>query len=100
MQVSAGNLQIAAWRAAEQATALIERYPDLTPEEVDALVAIYLRLPPLHLALMASDEDLAPRLEAFQKAHGRRIRPPLRQYAVLLIPVLLMAVVLVWSAIR
>ena len=98
MQVSAANLPIAAWRAAEHATGLIERYPDLTSEEVDTLVAIYPRLPPLHLALMASDEDLALRLEAFRKAHGRRIRTPLRQYAALLVPVLLMAVVLVWSA--
>ena len=96
MQVSAANLPIAAWGVAEQATELVERYPNLTSDEVDTLVAIYPLLPPLHLALMASDDDLAPRLEAFREAHRRRIRTPFRQYMPFLIPVLIMAVVLVW----
>lgn len=100
MQISAANLPIAAWGFAEQATELIERYPDLTSDEIETLVAIYPLLPPLHLALMASDVDLAPRLEAFRKAHRRRIRTPFRQYTPLLIPLLLMAVVLVWWAIK
>jgi hypothetical protein len=100
MQISAANLPIAAWGFAEQATGLIERYPDLTSEEINTLVAIYPMLPPLHLALMASDEDLAPRLEAFRKAHRRRIRTPFRHYVAFLIPLLMMVVVLVWWAIK
>ena len=100
MQNSAGDWPVATWKLAHEATELVERYPHLGAEEVDRLVDIYPRLPMLHLALMASDENLAPRLEAFQKKHRRRIRTPFRQYAAFLIPILMLAVVIVWNLIN
>lgn len=100
MQNSAAHLPTAAWEIAGEATELVRRYPDLRTEEVDRLVEIYPRLPMLHLALMASDDQLAPRLEDFQKKHRRRIRTPFRQYASFLIPVVLFAVVLVWTVLN
>ena len=100
MQNSAAPWPTSAWDLAEEATGLVERYPHLQSAEVERLVAIYPRLPMLHLALMASDEKLAPRLEAFQKKHRRRIRTPFRQYAAFLIPILLLAIIIVWTVIN
>lgn len=85
------------WLRAGEATALLERYPDLLPWEVDRLVKIYPHLPMLHIALMTSDEELGPRLEAFQKDHRRRLRTPFRQLGGLLIALAIMFVVLLWA---
>lgn len=97
MQTSASDLPVAAWSLAGEANELVGKYPDLTADEVERLIAIHPRLPMLHLALMASDEELAPRLEAFQKRHRRRIRTPFRQYASFLIPIAMLAVITIWS---
>jgi len=51
----------------------------------------------LHIALMTSDEELGPRLAAFQRDHRRRLRAPFRQFAVLLIPLVIMFVVMLWT---
>ena len=85
------------WLRAGEATALIQRYPELSAWEVDRLVKIYPHLPMLHVALMTSDDELAPRLEAFQRDHGRRLRIPFRQLGGLLIPLAIMFVVLLWA---
>jgi hypothetical protein len=85
------------WLRAGEATALLERYPELLPWEVDRLVKIYPHLPMLHVALMTSDNELGPRLEAFQRDHGKRLRTPMRQYAGLLIPLAILFVVMLWA---
>ena len=85
------------WLRAGEATALLERYPDLLPWEIDRLVKIYPQLPMLHVALMTSDEELGPQLEAFQRDHGKRLRTPFRQYGGLLIPPGILFVVLLWA---
>ena len=97
MQTSATDIPVAVWALAEEASALVGKYPDLTPGELERLIAIHPRLPMLHLALMTSDEKLAPRLEAFQKKYRRRIRTPFRQYASFLIPIAMLAVIALWS---
>ena len=85
------------WLRAGDATALLQRYPDLEPWETDRLVSIYPHLPMLHIALMTSDDELGPRLAAFQRDHRRRLRAPFRQFAVLLIPLVIMFVVMLWT---
>ena len=85
------------WIRASEATALHQRYHDLSPREIDRLLIIYHNLPMLHVALMTSDDELGPRLEAFQRDHGKRLRTPLRQLAPLLIPVAIMLLVLLWT---
>jgi hypothetical protein len=85
------------WLRAGEATALLQRYPELAPWEIDRLVSIYPHLPMLHIALMTSDEELGPRLAAFQTNYGRRLRTPFRQFAVLLIPLAIMLVVVLWT---
>jgi hypothetical protein len=93
VQTSATDLPVAVWALAEEASALVGKYPDLTPGELERLIDIHPRLPMLHLALMTSDEELAPRLEAFQQKYRRRIRTPFRQYASFFIPIAMLAVV-------
>lgn len=97
MQRSASDLPLAAWSLAGEANDLVGKYPDLTADEVERLIAIHPRLPMLHLALMASDEELAPRLEAFQKRHRRRIRTSFRQYGSFLIPIAMLLVIMIRS---
>jgi hypothetical protein len=97
MQPSAADLPVAVWALAEEASALVGKYPNLTPGELERLIAIHPNLPMLHLALLASDDELAPRLEAFQNKYRRRIRTPFRQYAAIFIPVAMLAVVALWS---
>ena len=97
MQTSASDLPVAAWSLAGEANELVGKYPDLTADEVERLIAIHPRLPMLHLALMASDEKLAPRLEAFQERHRRRIRTPFRQYGSFLIPIAMLLVIMIRS---
>lgn len=80
---------------AEEAHALVARYPHLKPEETDRLIEIYRNLPMLQIALMASDEHLSPKLGAFQRNHRGRIRTPFRQYGVFFIPVAILAIVVV-----
>jgi hypothetical protein len=100
MHMPAGDLSTAGRQLAERASDLLERYPDLTVEEVDTLVAIFPMLSAVNLALMASDEQLAPRLQEFRKRHRRRIRPPFRHYAGLLIPILILAIVIASATFR
>ena len=96
MLTSATGAATAEWAVAREATELIGRYPHLATKDLDRLIHIYPQLPMVQLALLSSDEVLAPRLESFQRDHGPRIRTPFRQYGALLIPVLLLAVVLLW----
>ena len=88
------------WLRAGEATALLQRYPDLAQWEIDRLVSIYPHLPMLHIALMTSDDELEPRLAAFQRDYGRRLRTPFRQVVVLLVPLAIMFVVLLWTVFR
>ena len=85
------------WLRAGEATSLLQRYPDLSSWELDRLVSIYPHLPMLHVALMTADDELGPRLEAFQRNHRRRLRTPFRQLGGLLIPLAIMIVVMLWA---
>ncbi len=64
------------------ATELIARYPDLTKEELRRLKAVYPQLSPVELALMISNEEIAGRLDAFNRAHPKVGRTPFGHYAV------------------
>lgn len=88
------------WTHAEEATGILERYPNVSTDEVSRLVSIFPHLPMLHVALMTSDDELRPRLEAFQKDHGRRIRTPFKQLRGFLAPIALLLIVLLWTAFK
>lgn len=67
----------------EQAAELIVRYPNLSEIELARLINLYRELSALDVALMISDEQLAPRLDRFVKEHRSEVRTPFRQYAIL-----------------
>lgn len=69
--------------ALEQAAELIGLYPSLSEIELAQLINLYRELSALDVALMISDEQLAPRLDQFVGEHRSEVRPPFRQYAVL-----------------
>ena len=69
--------------AVPQVAELIDRYPYLSEIELARLINLYRDLSALDMALMISDEELAPKLNHFYKDHGRLLRTPFRQYAVL-----------------
>lgn len=71
-------------RASEEVRDLIRRYPNLTEIELARLINLYRELSALNMALMLSDENLAPKLDRFSKDHRSRVRTPFHQYAALL----------------
>ena len=66
-------------RAAE----LVGRYPQLSRAQIDELASLLPRLNARDVALIISDEELAPRLDAFWTAHRELIAPSLSDYAVI-----------------
>lgn len=83
--------------AALKVAQLIESYPDLSEPELESLIAIFPRLPALDVALMTSDEELAPKLDDFCRDHKSRIRTPFRQYAVLVAIAVVGIVAVIWA---
>ena len=62
---------------AAEVEALVMRYPHLSEEEMDRLVEIYPQLAMLDVALMTSDEAVAPKLDHFVRDNKSRLRTPL-----------------------
>jgi hypothetical protein len=83
---------------AEEARELISRYPNLSETELARLINLYRELSALDMALMLSDERLAPSLDRFSTDHRSRIRTPFRQYAALVAYALIGVAALAWAA--
>ncbi len=66
----------------QSAVDLLGRYPDLSKEELDKLISLYPQLSPVELAMMISNEEIAGKLDAFNRAHPRVGRSPLGHYGV------------------
>ena len=66
----------------QSAMDLLERYPDLSKDELDQLISLYPQLSPVELALMISNEEIAGKLDAFRREHRRKFRTPFGHYAV------------------
>ena len=73
----------AAPRPLDKARELIGRYPNLSETELARLINLYRELSALDMALMLSDERIAPRLDRFSADHRSKIRTPFRHYAAL-----------------
>ncbi len=78
-----GRIQAPGSPSLEQAAELMNRYPNLTKIELARLISLYRELSALDVALLLSDENLAPRLERFVGVHRAEVRTPFRQYAIL-----------------
>jgi len=86
-------------RPADEARALIARYPNLSETELARLINLYRDLSALDTALMLSDEKIAPNLDRFSADHRSKIRRPFRQYAALVGYAVVAGAVLVWAVI-
>ena len=74
---------------------LLSVYPHLSPTELRQLIDVFPKLPILDFGLMTADDQLAPKLEAFQAAHGRALRTPISSIlAVLSVPAIVALVVI------
>lgn len=83
---------------ASEVASLISRYPNLSETELARLINLYRALPILDMALMMSDQSLAPKLDGFVNDHRRRLRAPVKEYAMLLIIGLAGIAVVLWAA--
>jgi hypothetical protein len=85
-------------RPADEARELIRRYPNLSETELARLINLYRELSALDMALMLSDERLAPSLDCFSTDHRSKIRTPFRQYAALVGYAVVGVAALAWAA--
>jgi hypothetical protein len=85
-------------RPVDEARALIQRYPNLSEIELARLINLYREFSALDMALMLSDEKLAPGLDRFSSDHRSRIRAPVTHYAALLLYAAAAIAVVAWAA--
>jgi hypothetical protein len=85
-------------RPLEEARALIGRYPNLSETDLARLINLYRQLSALEMALMLSDEKLAPKLDRFSADHRSKIRTPFRQYAALVGYAVVGVAAVAWAA--
>ena len=82
---------------ADEAAALVARYPELTRPELDRLLSIYPRVPTVEAALMISDDELGPKLDLLFKHHHAELATPFRQYAALVVIAVAGILVVAWT---
>ena len=75
--------------------ALLDRYPNLSEQELAELINLFPTLSILDQALMTADSGLAGKLTAFDRDHGKKLKTPLSSLiAFLAVPVIFAAVTL------
>lgn len=90
--------QSAAAMRRDEAAGLIRRYPNLSETELARLINLYREFSALDTALTLSDHELAPNLDRFSADHRSKIRTPFRQYAALILYLVLTIIALAWAA--
>ena len=85
-------------RPLDETRELIGRYPNLSEAELARLINVYRELSALDMALMLSDEELAPSVDRFSVDHRSKIRKPFRQYAALVGYAVMGVVAVAWAA--
>ncbi len=91
------QLQSPARRPLEETRELIRQYPNLSEIELARLINAYRELSALDMALMLSEEKLAPNLDRFSADHRSRIKTPFRHYAALVAYAVVGLAVVVWA---
>jgi hypothetical protein len=81
----------------DQASELIERYPNLSEVELATLINVYRELSALDVALLISDEALGRKMDQFYAEHRAKLKTPFRQYAILVAIAVVGAAVVLWS---
>lgn len=83
--------------SALQAETLLNRYPDLTEQELASLIRTFASLPLLDFGLLAADERLGEKLDAFYRDHGDKLRTtPFGLMWSVAIPAVLAFALLLW----
>ena len=84
--------------SAIDAEALLNRYPDISEQELATLIRTLAELPLLNFGLLAANESLGPKLDQFYADHGAKLRPPVTRWAIA-VPVAIVAVALAYLAV-
>ena len=86
---------------AANAERLLNRYPDLSEQELETLIRSFARFPLLDYGIIAADDALGPKLDAFYRDHGDKLRPPFEHVAWgLAVPVVIvLAIAFYWAVI-
>lgn len=95
--VQRDRLQGHAGVALQQATELVERYPNLSEIELARLINLYRELSALEVALLMSDNELGPRLGKFVADNRSKVRTPFREYGMFVLIAVLAVVLVFWS---
>lgn len=64
-------------RSAADAQELVLRYPDISEQELAALIRNFRSLPLLDFGLLAADPKIGRKLDEFYADHGDKLRPAL-----------------------
>ena len=77
---------------------LLNRYPDVSDAELDTLIRSFAKFPLLDFGILAADDRLGPKLDAFYRDHSDKLRPPLSDvvWAVAVPAVIAVAAILYW----
>jgi hypothetical protein len=80
--------------------ALLRKYPDVEADETAEITRFLKKGPILEIGLLASDEELAPKVERFRAEHASKLGLSLKDYLLvaLIIAALVAACVLLWDA--
>lgn len=86
---------------AAKAETLLNRYPDVSEEELATLIQCFARFPLLDFGVIAADERLGIKLDAFYRDHGDKLRPPMTDvmWALTVPAVIAIAVLFYWAVI-
>lgn len=77
--------------------ALLDRYPNLGEQDLQALIRSYPYLPMVDYAVMTADERFAAKLEAFHRDHGDKLKTPANEMlAFIAVPALVALGALWW----
>jgi hypothetical protein len=77
----------------------LRRYPAISDLERTVLIGGLPQLSNLDIAFMLSDPEVGPKLERFRAEHKRQTRLPFRDYAALLVLIIVTFVLIVYSVV-
>jgi hypothetical protein len=83
---------------AAKAESLLNRYPDLSEQELASLIRKFKNLPLLDFGLLAADQQLGDKLDEFYRDHRDKLRAPLSGLSWTMALFVVLAIVLfVWN---
>lgn len=86
---------------AAQTETLLNRYPDISESELETLIRSFAKFPLLDFGVIAADERLGTKLDAFYRDHGDKLRPPMTDvmWALTVPAVIAIALLFYWAVV-